>query len=199
VRESCSRSPSRADGAGSERPIRPAGCVAAHPGPYLDPGAVHAGCPRLLAGLLGLLPLLPRHGRLRRNAVSPHGVRLSGAPGAPLWNGCSSANRALAGKLLWDGTIAVPEVFAAGCPVLFPAEQSSADEYRQTGGNARSGDAGERHSRPDAPRPISLACGYIATHGGTQGVAGIVDIRRLSEQRESTLAPRGAAVPGRRA
>jgi hypothetical protein len=199
VRASCSRSPCRADGAGCERPIRPVGCVAAHPGQYINPGAVHAGFPRLLAGLLGLLPLLPRHRRLRRNAVSPHGVRLSGVPGAPLWNGCSSANRALAGKLLWDGTVAVPKGFAAGCPVLFPAEESSADEYRQPGGSARSGDAGERHSRPDAPRPISLACGYIATHGGTQGVAGIVDIRRLSEQRESTLAPRGAAVPGRRA
>ena len=199
MRASCSRSPCRADGAGSERPIRPAGCVAAHPGQYLNPGAVHAGCPRLLAGLLGLLPLLPRHGRLRRNAVSPHGVRLSGAPGAPLWNGCSSANRALAGKLLWDGTVAVPKGFAAGCPGLFSAEEPSADEHGQPGGNARSGDAGERHSRPDAPRPISLACGYIATHGGTQGVAGIVDIRRLPEQRESTLAPRGAAVPGRRA
>ena len=194
MRASCSRSPFRADGAGSERPIRPAGCVAAHPGPFIDPGAVHAGCPRLLAGLLGLLPLLPRHGRLRRNAVSPYRVRLGGAPGAPLWNGCSSANRALAGKLLWDGIVAVPKVFAAGCPVLF-----SAEEHGQPGGNARFGDAGERHSRPDAPRPISLACGYIATHGGTQGVAGIVDIRRLSEQRESTLAPRGAAVPGRRA
>jgi hypothetical protein len=199
VRASCSRSPCRADGAGNERPIRPAGCVAAHPGPYLDPGAVHAGCPRLLAGLLGLLPLLPRHGRLRRNAVSPHGVRLSGAPGAPLWNGCSSANRALAGKLLWHGTMSVSRVFAAGLPVLFPAEEPSADEHGQPGGSARSGDAGERHSRPDAPRPISLTCGYRATHGGTQGVAGIVDIRRLSEQRESTLAPRGAAVPGRRA
>ena len=82
--------------------------------------------------------------------------------------------------------------------VLFSSQLGSpADEYRQTGGNARSGDAGERHSRPDAPRPISLACGYIATHGGTQGVAGIVDIRRLSEQRESTLAPRGADIPGR--
>jgi len=113
-----------------------------------------------------------RHGRLRRNAVSPHGVRLSGAPGAPLWNGCSSANRALAGKLLWDGTIAVPEVFAAGCLVLFSAEESSTDEHGQSGGSARSGDAGERHSRPDAPRPISLTCGYRATHGGTQGVAG---------------------------
>ncbi len=199
MRASCSRSPFRADGAGSERPIRPAGCVAAHPGSYIHPGAVHVGCPRLLAGLLGLLPLLPRHGRLRRNAVSPHGVRLSGVPGAPLWNGCSSANRALAGKLLWDGTVAVPKGFAAGCPVLFSAGEPSADEYRQTGGNARSGDAGERHSRPGTPRSISLACGHKATHGGTQGVAGIVDIRRLSEQRESTLAPRGAAVPGRRA
>ncbi len=194
MRESCSRSPSRADGAGSERPIRPAGCVAAHPGPYLDPGAVHAGCPRLLAGLLGLLPLLPRHGRLRRNAVSPHGVRLSGVPGAPLWNGCSSANRALVGKLLWDSVVAVPKVFVAGSPVLLFAE-----EHGQPGGSARSGDAGERNSRPGAPRLISLACGHIATHGGTQGVAGNVDIRRLSEQRESTLAPRGAVVPGRRA
>ena len=194
MRASCSRSPCWADGAGNERPIRPAGYVAAHPGQYTDPGGVLAGCPRLLAGLLGPLPLLPRHGRLRRNAVSPHGVRLSGAPGAPLWNGCSSANRALAGNLLWDGIVAVPKVFAAGCPVLF-----SAEEHGQPGGSARPGDAGERHSRPDAPRPISLACGYIATHGGTQGVAGNVDIRRLSEQRESTLAPRGAAVPGRRA
>ena len=58
-------------------------------------------------------------------------------------------------------------------------------------GSARSGDAGERYSRPGALRLISLACGHIATHGGAQGVAGIVDIRRLSEQRESILAPRG--------
>ena len=195
MRVSCSRSPRWADGAGNERPVRPAGYVAAHPGQYTDPGAVHAGCPRLLARLLGPLPhSSARHGRLRRNAVSPHGVRLSGAPGAPLWIGCSSANRALAGKLLWDGTITVPRVFAAGCPVLF-----SAEEHGQPGGSARPGDAGERHSRPDAPRPISLTCGYMATHGGTQGVAGNVDIRRLSERRESILAPRGAAVSGRRA
>ena len=181
MRVSCSRSPCWADGAGNERPIRPAGYVAALPGQYPDPGAVHAGCPRLLAGPLGPLPLLPRHGRLRRNAVSPHGVKLSGAPGAPLWIGCSSANRALAGKLLWDGIVAVPKVFAAGCPVLFSAEEH---------GHL----AGARD-----PVPIFLTCGHMATHGGTQGVAGIVDIRRLSEQRESTLAPRGAAVPGRRA
>ena len=135
-----------------------------------------------------------RHGRLRRNAVSPHGVRLSGAPGAPLWIGCSSANRALAGKLLWDGILAVPKVFAAGCPVLF-----SAEEHGQPGRSARSGNARERHSRPDAHRPICLTWGHIATHGGTQGVAGIADIRRLAEQRESTLAPRGAAISGRRA
>ena len=192
---SCSRSPRRADGAGSERPIRPAGYMAAHPGQYTDPGACARRVPEAASGPLGTVASSSaRHGRLRRNAVSPHGVRLSGAPGAPLWIGCSSANRALAGKLLWDGTIAVPKVFAAGCPVLF-----SAEEHGQPGGNARSGDAGERHSRPDAPRPISLTCGHMATHGGTQGVAGIVDIRRLSEQRESTLAPRGAAVSGRRA
>jgi hypothetical protein len=113
-----------------------------------------------------------RHGRLRRNAVSPHGVRLSGAPGAPLWIGCSSANRALAGNLLWDGSVAVPEVLVAGCPVLFSAEEPSADEHGQPDGSARTGDAGEqRYSRPDAPRAISLACGHRATHGGTQGVA----------------------------
>src|SRR5260370_19240098 len=135
-----------------------------------------------------------RHGRLRRNAVSPYSVRLSGVPGAPLWIGCSSANRALAGKLLWDGIVAVPKVFDAGCLVLF-----SAEECGQPGGSARSGDSGERDSRPGAPRLISLACGHIATHRGTQGVAAILDIRRLSEQRESTLAPRGAAVSGRRA
>ena len=197
MRVPCARSPRWAADAGIERPIRPAGHVAAHPGQDIDPpGAVHAGCPRLLAGLVGPLPPLPRHGRLRRNAVSPHGVRLSGAPGAPLWIGCSSANRALAGKLLWHGIVAVPKVFDPGCLVLF-----SAEEHGQPGGSARSGDVGERYSRPGAPRPISisLACGDIATHGGTQGVAGIADIRRLSEQRASTLAPRGAAVPGRRA
>ncbi len=194
MRVSCARSPGWGTDAGHERPIRPAGHVAADPGRDIDPGTVHAGCPRLLAGPLGPLPLLPRHGWLRRNAVSPHGVRIGGASGAPLWIGCSSANRALAGKLPWDGIVAVPRVFDAGCPVVF-----SAEEHGQPGGSAQSGDAGERYRRPGAPRLISLACGHIATHGGTQGVAGIVDIRRLSEQRESTLAPRGAAVSGRRA
>ena len=63
--------------------------------------------------------------------MSPHGVRLSGASGAPLWIGCSSANRALAGKLLWDGIVAVPRVFDAGCPVV-----SSVEERGQPGGSA---------------------------------------------------------------
>ena len=199
MRVSCARSLIGATDAGNERPIRPAGHVAADPGQDTLPEVTHAGCTGLVSLFGTVASSSARHGRLRRNAVSPHGVRLSGAPGAPLWNGCSSANRALTGKLHWDGTVAVPEVFATGCLVLFSAEEPSVDEHGQSGGSARSGDAGERHSRPDAPRPISLTCGYMATHGGTQGVAGIVDIRRLSEQRESTLAPRGAAVPGRRA
>lgn len=204
VRVSCARSLHRATDAGNERPIRPAGHVAADPGQDTPPGIMHAGCPWPLAGLLGLLPLLPRHGRLRRNAVSPHGVRLSGAPGAPLWIGCSSANRALAGKLLWDGIVAVPKVFGAGCPVPLPTEEPSAGEPGQPGRSANSGDTGEPYDRPGASRLISLTCGYkacgnMATHGGTQGAAGFMDIRRLSEQRESILAPRGAAVPGRRA
>jgi len=135
-----------------------------------------------------------RHGWLRRNALSPHSVKLGGAPGALLWIGCSSAHRALVGKLLWDGIVAVPEGFDAGCSAIFLDE-----ECGQPGGNARSGDTGEQYGRPAALRLISQACGHIATHGGTQSVAGNVDIRRLSEQRESTLAPTGAAVPGRRA
>ena len=55
--------------------------------------------------------------------MSPRGVRLSGAPGAPFWVGYSSANRALAGKLLWDGIVAVPEVFGAGCLALSPVRR----------------------------------------------------------------------------
>src|SRR5256885_3975838 len=191
VRVSCARSLHRATDAGNERPIRPAGHVAADPGQDTSPEIMHAGCPWPLAGLLGLLPLLPRHGRLRRNAVSPHGVRLSGAPGAPLWIGCSSANRALAGKLLWDGIVAVPKVFGAGCPVLFSTgepspEEPAAGEHGQPDGSAHSGDAGKRHSRPGTPRPISLTCehqayrswacrsgagGAKATPGGTRCVS----------------------------
>ena len=195
VRVSCGQCLRRTADAGDQRPIRPAGRTAAAPGyVIIIPGTEYVGCLTLLAGLLGPLPTLLRHGWLRRNALSPLGVKLSGAPGAPLCIGCSSANRALAGKLLWNGIVAVPRVFDTGCFVLFPAE-----ERGQPGASARPGDVGEWYSRPGALRLISQACGHIATHGGTQSVAGIVDIRRLSEQHESTLAPTGAAVPGRRA
>jgi hypothetical protein len=194
VRVSCLVSPCRAPDAGDKRSVvRPGRWRQRRVAPSL-PGTEYVGCLILLAGLMGPLPLLPRHGWLRRNALSPHRVRLGGAPGAPLWTGCSSANRALAGKLLWDGIVAVPEVFDTGCSALFLD-----GERGQPSASARSGDAGERHRRPGALRLISQTCGHIATHGGTQSVAEIVDIRWLSEQRESTLAPRGAAIPGRRA
>jgi hypothetical protein len=214
VRVSCARSLIGATDAGNERPIRPAGHVAADPGQDTLPEVTHAGCTGLVSLFGTVASSSARHGRLRRNAVSPHGVRLSGAPGAPLWIGYSPANRALAGKLLWDGIVAVPKVFGTGCPVLFSTgepspEEPAAGEHGQTGGSANSGDAGKRYGRPGAPRPISLTCrhkacrngagGNRATHGGTRGVAGFVDIRRLSEQRGSIPAPRGAAVPGRRA
>ena len=92
--------------------------------PIITPGTEPAGCPRPAGephGTVATSSVL--HGWLRRNAVSRHGVRLSGAPGAPLWIGCSSANRALAGKLLWDGIVAVPEVFGAGCLALSPVRR----------------------------------------------------------------------------
>ena len=105
--------------------------------------------------------------------MSPHGVRLSGAPGAPLWIGCSSANRALAGKLLWDGIVAVPEVFGAGCLAL--------SRYEGCG----------RPGRPGAFRLIPLACGHTATHGGTQDVAAIADIWRLTRAARINSGPEG--------
>jgi hypothetical protein len=120
---------------------------------------------RPAGGPHGAVAFSSRHGWLRRNALSPHRVRLSGAPGAPHWTGCSSANRALAGKLLWDGIVAVPEVFDTGCSALFLD-----GERGQPSASARSGDAGERHRRPGALRLISQTCGHIATHGGTQAL-----------------------------
>jgi hypothetical protein len=160
--------------------------MAAAPGHVITPWNCVRRMPDPAGGPHGTVAFSSRHGWLRRNALSPHRVRLSGAPGTPLWTGCSSANRALTGKLLWDGIVAVPKVFDTGCSALFLAGERS-----QPGASARSGDAGERYRRPGALRLISQTCGHIATHGGTQSVAEIVDIRWLSEQRESTLAPRG--------
>jgi len=127
-----------------------------------------------------------RHGWLRRNAVSPRGVRLSSAPGAPLRIGCSSANRAPDGKLPWDGIVAVPEVFDAGCSALFRYEGCGLP-----GGSARSWDADERYRRPDAFRLISLACGQTGTHGGTHSVAAIADIWQLIRAARINSGPEG--------
>jgi hypothetical protein len=194
VRESCGQSPGWAADAGNEWSFCPLGQHGAEPGQDVTPGTEHAGCPGA-SGPLGIVSSSSaRHGRLRRNAVSLHGVSLRGAPGGPIIYGCSPANRAFAVNFLRNGIVSVPEVFDAGCTALFRVE-----ERGQPDGNARSGDVGERYCHPGAPRLISQACGNRATHGGTQSVAGILDIRRLSEQRESTLALTGAAVPGRRA
>jgi hypothetical protein len=105
---------------GRQRPSRSTGYAAAAPGHVITPGTEHAGYLRLPASLVDRCLLSRATRMVARNAVSPHGVRLSGAPGAPLWTGCSSANRALAGKLLWDGIVAVPEVSGAGCLALSP-------------------------------------------------------------------------------
>jgi len=172
VRVSCVQSLIRATDAGNERPVRPAGHVAADPGQNTLPVVMHAGCTGLGSLFGTVASSSARHGRLRRNAVSPHSVRLSGAPGAPFEIGCSSANRALAGKLLWDGIVAVPKVFGAGCPVLFSTgepspEEPAAGEHGQPGGSAHSGDAGKRYSRPGAPPPIPLTCRHQAYRSWT--------------------------------
>ena len=172
------------------RPIRPAGHPATAPGHIITlelstPDAHAAGEPRRTVACLSV-----RHGWLRRNAVSPHGVRLSGAPGAPLRTVCSSVNRTLAGKLPRHGIVAVPRVFDAGCSAILPNEGRG-----QPGRSARTGDAGERCRRLGAPRPIYLAFGHLVAHGGTHSVAAIADIwRQEKEQRESNSGPRGAAV-----
>jgi hypothetical protein len=151
----------------------------------------------MLASPMGHCLLSACHGRVRRNAVSPDGVRLSGAPGAPLRVGCSSANRTQTGKLPRHGVVAVPRVFAARRSALSPHEKLG-----RSGSRTRSGEAGEPRSRPGAFRLISLACGHTATHGGTQGVAAIADIwltRAASKPALINSGPKGGRLPGRRA
>ena len=135
-----------------------------------------------------------RHGWLRRNAVSPRGVRLSSAPGAPLRIGCSSANRAPDGKLQWDGIVAVPEVFDAGCSALFGYEGCGLP-----GGSARSWDADERYGRPDAFPTYLLG---LRTHGDARRNAqrcGNRGYLTADTPSADQLWPRGAAISGRRA
>jgi len=187
VRVSCARSPHRAFDAGDER-------QSARPGirrqRQATPSHLELSCrtPEAARGPRGTVASSSaRHGRLRRNAVSPHGVRLSGAPGAPLRIGCSSANRALVGKLLWDGIVAVPKVFDAGCPALFQYEGCGL-----SGESARSWDAGERCSRPGThpTYPPGLRTDG-ETHGGTQSVAAIANIWRLTPAALINSGPEG--------
>jgi len=126
--------------------------------------------------------------------VSPDGVRLIGASGAPLRVGCSSANRTLTGKLPRHGIVAVPRVFAARRSALFPHEKQG-----RSGTRTRSGDAGEPRSRPGAFWLISLASGHTATHGGTQVVAAIADIwltRAAIKTSADQLWPPGGPLTG---
>ena len=151
----------------------------------------------MLASPMGHCLLSACHGRLRRNAVSPDGVRLSSAPGAPLRVGRSSANRTLTGKLPRHGIVAVPRVFAARRSALFPHEKQG-----RSGTRTRSGDAVEPRSRPGAFRLISLASEHTATHGGTQGLAVIADIwltRAAINTSADQFGPEGGRLPGRRA
>jgi hypothetical protein len=194
VRASCARSLRQAVDAGNERPIRSAGHTAAAYRSSHLPGTEHVGCLNPGGPLGTVASSSARHGWVRRNALSPHGVRISGVPGAPFWIGYSSANRSLAGKLLWDGIVAVPKVFDAGCFALF-LDRRERPAWRECVIRGRG-----RAIQPPGRSPTNLpGLRTQVTHGGTQSVAGNVDIRRLSEQRESTLAPTGAAVPGRRA
>ena len=150
MRVFCDHSPRRAADAGKERLIRPTGHMAPAPGHHHRTWDRACRKPRLLASLMGSSPSLSaRHGWLRRNALSPHGVRLGSAPGAPFGTGCSSANRALAGKLQRDGIVAVPEVFDAGCLVSRPQPRRPI------------GDAGE----PSAVRVLSDSSPWLAVHG----------------------------------
>ena len=135
----------------------------------------------LTAGLSDCCPSV-RHGWLRRNAVSRHGVRLSGAPGAPLRIGCSSANREFAGKSPWDGILSVSRVFDAGCSALLQGRRAPA-------GASELGTRASGAAVLSLPELMCRACRHMAAHGGTHSVAAIVDIWQLSKQQLSKQGP----------
>jgi len=160
---SCARSLRRAADAGNEQQIRPAtGHTVPAPGQSSPPGTEPAGCRRRASWDLACTSA--RHGWLRRNAVSQYSVRLGGAPGAPLGG---PSNRAPFAKLQRDGIVAVPRVFTQG--VLL----ARCDPGKRASGSC-----------PGTLRPLSIARGQMATHGGMQGVAAV-------------SGPERAAVPGR--
>src|SRR5580698_8321611 len=144
----------------------------------------------VLGGRSASNPPSPRHGWLRRNAVTPVGVRLSGAPGAPLGG---PTNRVLLSKLHRDGIVAVPRNFtqaavrppARGC---YPGKRASG-------------------SCPGTTlRLLSFTRGWIATHGGSQCVAAVsgltgpryrVDRSQATEIHGRTISERHSRTPRR--
>jgi hypothetical protein len=190
---SCARSLRRAADAGNEQRIRPAtGHTAPAPGqsshlelslPDAD-GEPHGTVASSSA----------RHGWLRRNAVSPVGVRLGGAPGAELLMGCSSANRVLASRLGRDGIVAVPRVFHVGG--LFSSDT------RTSVGLPGGCHPGMRVSGAAAWTLSDSSPQLADTRQRTEvpkGVAAIVDIWRLSKAPRINSGPWGAGATGRRA
>jgi hypothetical protein len=182
---SCARSLRRAADAGNEQRIRPAtGHTAPAPG---QPSHLELSLPDADGERHGTVASSSaRHGWLRRNAVSPVGVRLGGAPGAPLRIGCSSANRVLASRLGWDGIVAVPRVFDAGW--LFSSQA------RSSVGPPRGCNPGTRASGAVAGALSDSPSQLADTRQRTEvrkGVAAIVDIWRLSEAPRISSGPRG--------
>jgi hypothetical protein len=182
---SCARSLRRAADAGNEQRIRPA---TGHPAPAPgQPSHLELSLPDADGEPLGTVASSSaRHGWLRRNAVSPVGVRLSGAPGAPLPMGCSSAIRMLASRLGWDGIVAVPRVFTAGW--LFSSQT------RSSVGLPGGCNPGMRASGAAAWTLSDSSPQLADTRQRTEergGVAVIVDIWRLSEAPRINSGPRG--------
>jgi hypothetical protein len=110
VRASCTQCPRRAADA-VKAPIRPTGRTAPAPGLLRAPDCASGSRACWRVSWNRRLLFSARHGRLRRNALSHEGVRLSSAPGAPpLYRVLVSKPGAIR-ILLRDGIVTVPEVF----------------------------------------------------------------------------------------
>jgi hypothetical protein len=110
VRASCTQCPRRAADA-VKAPIRPTGRTAPAPGLLRAPDCASGSRACWRVSWNRRLLFSARHGRLRRNALSHEGVRLSSAPGAPpLYRVLVSKPGAIR-ILLRDGIVIVPEVF----------------------------------------------------------------------------------------
>jgi hypothetical protein len=180
VRASCTQCPRRAADAGKAAHPSDRRRVPVPRSPHrlglCMPEAAGAGEPDGIVAFSFRTTRMPR-----RNALSPDGVKLGIAPGAPLWIGCSSANRAQTGKLLRDGIVAVPEVSGAGCLALSPVRRVRAAQP-----------SGCFPAYPSGLR-------YTATHDGTQSVAAIANTWLHKPNQRASAVARGAAVQGRRA